>query len=291
MHLRSFGIIVVALQSGAIVSAASPTDSDPLEGRLPVNALPSNISMTSRDGRSAAARGPLPDPVLLDGSNQPAEKKSDYGMLGEFEIPGSDEKGDKTAAADQADQKQQQQGAGGSKQQDNKSQKGGGSQSKSAQQSQGGGGASDKADDSQSGGGAGEESADAAQSGGGSSSSKSGAKSSRGGGSAKSIAQNDPNASAQGAESSGLSSPDGGEAAAQGDAAPSKPGEMKIGDATMQIKTQTTGTAPNVVGLQQPVGKDVPQQYDARTPGGGRQSGNSNGNKGVEKGQTMPTGL
>jgi len=44
---------------------------------------------------SAATRGTpagkvLPDPTLLDGSNQPAEKKSEYGMIGDFELPGDE---------------------------------------------------------------------------------------------------------------------------------------------------------------------------------------------------------
>jgi hypothetical protein len=58
----------------------------------------------------------------------------------------------------------------------------------------------------------------------------------------------------------------------------------------MQIQPQAP--APGVVGMpQQPVGKDVPQQYDARTPGGGNQSSSGRGNQGVEKGRVMPSGI
>src|SRR5687768_7097873 len=32
----------------------------------------------------------LPDPVLLDGSTQQPEKKSEYGMIGDFELPGDE---------------------------------------------------------------------------------------------------------------------------------------------------------------------------------------------------------
>lgn len=40
--------------------------------------------------RGGSARGPLPDPVLLDGSAHPAEKRPEYGMVGEFELPGDE---------------------------------------------------------------------------------------------------------------------------------------------------------------------------------------------------------
>jgi hypothetical protein len=47
---------------------------------------------TARPGaaRGGSAKGPLPDPALLDGSTQPAEKKSEYGMIGDFELPGDE---------------------------------------------------------------------------------------------------------------------------------------------------------------------------------------------------------
>ncbi|MGH7945940.1 MAG: hypothetical protein ACREF9_13155, partial [Opitutaceae bacterium] len=41
---------------------------------------------TSKSG----ARGPLPDPVILDGSTHAPEKKSEYGMIGDFELPGDE---------------------------------------------------------------------------------------------------------------------------------------------------------------------------------------------------------
>jgi hypothetical protein len=288
MRLRILCLLFATLPFGARASAASALDPDPLD--LKVRPDPSQPPLTAAEQRArdqALARmpkGPLPDPSLLDGSKQAEEKKQDYGMLGEFEIPGSDEKSDKVGGP--PDQKQ----GGGAKQPDDKSQKSSGSQAQASQQQ--GGGAADKADQSQNGGGAGSESADGSQSGGGSSGSKSSSKSSKGGkggGSANSIAQNDPNATAEGAESSGLSSPEGGETAGQGSAAPPKPGEMKIGDATMQIKTQAASAAPNVVGVQQPAGKEVPQQYGRMAAG--QPQTNTNVNKGVEKGQTMPNGL
>jgi hypothetical protein len=342
MRLRPFCLFVATLPLGAIAWAASPTDPDPLAARNPVD--PSSAIDTAAAQRamhsalgtsSSAPHGILPDPVLLDGSTQAAEKKPAYGMLGEFEIPGDDNGGQNDSSKQNQQQQQQQGGSSGSKSQDQKSQQssggsqsqsgqqggggqsgqqgggggqsqsgqqgGGGSQSQSGQQQGGGGGSSDKIDQSQSGGGDGDQSADASQSGGGGqssgkagggsrSASRSGSKSSKGGSGGGSVGQSDPNASSDGAaESSGLSAQEGGELASQGDAMPAKPGEMKIGDATMQIKTQTASPTQSVVGVQQPVGKEVPQEY-GRMAAGQPQS-NTNVNHGVEKGQTMPTGL
>src|SRR5205814_10734655 len=60
---------------------SSPTSASAATGTSPRNTTAS---------RSSSAKGPLPDPALLDGSTQPAEKKPEQGMLGEFELPGDD---------------------------------------------------------------------------------------------------------------------------------------------------------------------------------------------------------
>jgi hypothetical protein len=60
---------------------------------------------------TGTAKGPLPDPVLLDGSALEAEKRPEYGMLGEFEMAG-----DENAKSDKVGGQQQQQGAGGQQQ-------------------------------------------------------------------------------------------------------------------------------------------------------------------------------
>ena len=47
----------------------------------------------ARDPRTPAqraAKGPLPDPALLDGSAQAPEKRPEFGMLGEFDIAGDE---------------------------------------------------------------------------------------------------------------------------------------------------------------------------------------------------------
>ncbi len=57
------------------------------------SATPSNRPTSApgaRAGTPAAGKGILPDPALLDGSKQPAEKRSEYGMIGDFELPGDD---------------------------------------------------------------------------------------------------------------------------------------------------------------------------------------------------------
>ena len=49
----------------------------------------------SRAATPAAGKGILPDPALLDGSKHPAEKRSEYGMIGDFELPGDDSRSGK----------------------------------------------------------------------------------------------------------------------------------------------------------------------------------------------------
>ena len=68
---------------------------------LPAALLAADASRDSSSKAASAGRTPaatrgapagkvLPDPILLDGSNQPAEKKSEYGMIGDFELPGDE---------------------------------------------------------------------------------------------------------------------------------------------------------------------------------------------------------
>jgi hypothetical protein len=96
---------------------------------------------------------------------------------------------------------------------------------------------------------------------------------------------------AEGTQAASLSDPSGGAAASQSQGTVSKPGDVKIGDASLQIKTLPAASAASVVGLEpQAKGKETPQSYDPKTPGGGKQSG-GRGNQGVEKGKVMPSGL
>lgn len=72
----------------------------------------------ARSGRTPG-REILPDPILLDGSSQPAEKKPEQGMLGNFELPGDDNVrsgkagGAQTPPGEQAGAAEQKQGGKG----------------------------------------------------------------------------------------------------------------------------------------------------------------------------------
>src|SRR5687767_1384014 len=72
---------LVANGSGAAEQPRTQTGSQ--TGKIAPAARPTST-------KSGAARGVLPDPVLLDGSTQPPEKKSEYGMIGDFELPGDE---------------------------------------------------------------------------------------------------------------------------------------------------------------------------------------------------------
>lgn len=103
-----------------------------------------------------------------------------------------------------------------------------------------------------------------------------------GGGDTK-IAQG-PEAPAAGVQVADLKVPEG--AASGGpDQNTSKPGNLQIGDATLQIQTLSKNT-PNVVGME----SSTNQQYEKKLPSGSPPSG-SNRNTGVEKGRVIPKGL
>src|SRR5471032_2545188 len=119
MRLRPLCFFAATLSLGAIASAASATDPDPLDATHTPPVDPSSAIDTAAAQRalhaalastSSAQPGVLPDPKLLDGSTQAAEKKPAYGMLGEFEIPGDDNGGQNSSSKQQQQQQQQQQG-------------------------------------------------------------------------------------------------------------------------------------------------------------------------------------
>ncbi|OHE89350.1 MAG: hypothetical protein A3G75_06715 [Verrucomicrobia bacterium RIFCSPLOWO2_12_FULL_64_8] len=49
---------------------------------------------------SVSAKKALPDPDLFDGSKHPPEKQPEYGMLGEFELPGDEQQSDRVGGSD-----------------------------------------------------------------------------------------------------------------------------------------------------------------------------------------------
>lgn len=93
-----------------------------------------------------------------------------------------------------------------------------------------------------------------------------------------------PEAPAEGVQVADLKVPEG--AAAGGpDQNISRPRDLQIGDATLQIQTQSKN-APNVIGME----SSTNQQYEKKLPSGSPPSG-SNRNTGVEKGRVIPKGL
>ena len=82
---RGVGAAVVLIGTAGIVFAA-----DDARTRIEPGKSASPAVQRAGSARPGAARGPLPDPALLDGSTQPAEKKSEHGMIGDFELPGDE---------------------------------------------------------------------------------------------------------------------------------------------------------------------------------------------------------
>src|SRR4051812_14860188 len=111
MHSRSFRIgwaTALLVFGGANLVAQPGRDSTKESARDP------RASANSQRG----AKGPLPDPALLDGSALEAEKRPDYGMLGEFEMPGDENaKGDRVGKT--SDQPKGSAGGGAQQQQQN----------------------------------------------------------------------------------------------------------------------------------------------------------------------------
>jgi hypothetical protein len=235
------------------------------ETRTPAGSSKGTISPAQRPPapRTGAARGPLPDPTLLDGSKHPAEKKSEYGMIGDFELPGDENARNGRVGGgqqNQGQQQQQQQGAGGM----GMPQMGGGPQGeksagKSAEQS------------------AAEQQQQANAQGGGPQNPDAAGQQIAGAG--------DPNAKAEGMQVAQL----GGEPSGEQNGGPGeKPPSVAIGDSAMRIP-QSQSTA-QVVGAQQQANQNT-QVYEKGTGTGGKAPTGSQGPNRIEKGRTIPSGL
>ncbi|MBI4624986.1 MAG: hypothetical protein HY736_17435 [Verrucomicrobia bacterium] len=198
----------------------------------------------------------LPDPVLLDGSTQAAEKRPEYGMLGDFELPGDENVRDGKVGGSQNGsengEQSEKQGGGGATAQSQAQPGGKGDQQPDAAAKQGGGaeGAQDKAGQIGAGG--------------------------------PIAGQGDPNAKAEGMQVKDLQ----GENAGAGGETGQKPQQMAIGDSAMRIKP--VPNAPSVVGAQ-PAGQT--QQMEKAIGRGAVSPSGNNTNKGAEKGRVMPSGL
>ncbi|HUR58976.1 MAG TPA: hypothetical protein VM029_14780 [Opitutaceae bacterium] len=258
-------IVLLSLGTGLTVGAESA--SSPAKGSPSASKAPASSSTTRpAPGRSSTAKGPLPDPILLDGSTLPAEKRSETGMIGDFELPGDDNVRNGKVGGPQSQNPGGQPGLqtnmpmglpqGGASQSGQQSGQQGGQQ---GSQSQGGG--ADQAGGQQA---------------------QQGAQGSQGSAGAQASAQG-------GAEAGGVQvgelTGEGADPGAAGKA--SKPQQVAIGDSAMRI--DSTPPSPGVVGSQIPAGPT--QQHDKGTGSGGKGAGGSGGNKGVERGRTMPSGL
>ena len=229
----------------------------------------SSTAQRSPTGRPTSGRGLLPDPALLDGSTQPAEKKSEYGMIGDFELPGDENAkngrvgggGGGPQGQNQPQQGQQQGGGGGGLPMGLPTAGGGGAQAQGGQPpgmppgaqtaQQGGGSENPNAKENQPGGGAG-----------------------------------DPNAKAEGIKVAQLGGDPSGPQTPGGTS--DKPPPVAIGDSAMRI--QTSANMPGVVGQQQIANQNT-QVYEKGTGSGGKPPTGQQGPNRVEKGRAIPAGL
>jgi hypothetical protein len=213
--------------------------------------------------KSGSARGPLPDPILLDGSTQPAEKKSEYGMIGDFELPGDENVKDGKVGGPQNPGQQGQQNQSG--------QNGAGGMPMGLPQ--GGGAAGQQAQQQASkAGAAGEQQA--------------GAQQQNPNAAGNQVAgAGDPNAKPEGVQVAQL----GGEGSGDQQLPPGeKPPPVAIGDSAMRI--QTSANSPGVVGAQQLPSQNT-QQHEKGTGTGGKAPTGTQGPGRIEKGRTIPAGL
>jgi len=252
------GTVLLAAFSAHGSGAAAPADGSQT-GKIAPAARPSTKAGTSR--------GPLPDPALLDGSSQAAEKRSEYGMIGDFELPGDDTKTGKVGGSpgqpgQQQQQQQQQQGGGGMPM--GIPQGGGGGEQQQQQQQAAKAGAQGGQQGAQ-GGQQGPENPNAAGN--------------------QVAGSGDPNATPEGAQVAQLEGQGGsGEQIPPGE----KPQPVAIGDSAMQIKT--SAAAPGVVGGQQIPAQNT-QQHEKGTGSGGKGPSGAQGGGRIEKGRSIPAGL
>ena len=259
---------IVILSLGAGVAGGAESASNPAKGSPSAASKAPAVSTTARPapGRgSSAAKGPLPDPVLLDGSTLPVEKRPEHGMIGDFELPG-----DENARNGKVGGPQNQGPGGQSGLQTNMPMglpQGGASQSGQQSGQQGG-----------------QQGSQGSQSQAGGQQAQQGAQGSQGSAGAQASTGAEGGAQAGGVQVGELTG-EGADPGAAGKA--SKPQQVAIGDSAMRI--ESTAPSPGVVGSQIPAGPT--QQHDKGTGSGGKGAAGSGGNKGVERGRTMPSGL
>jgi hypothetical protein len=253
---------------------------------LSITAFAASAPEDERDS-ARTPKGPLPDPALLDGSAQQPEKRSDRGMLGQFDVPGDDSKSD---SKNDSANSQSGQGGGGAQSDDKSAQGGGGGAQQQDKNNQGGGGGGQQQADAKSGQGGGGQQGDtaSAKSGGGGGTQAGGSGTQSGSAGSGQAAQNDPNAKAEGVQVGQLNGASaGGQQGGQNSAQSGKPAQIALGDKAMQI-SQASAT-PGVVGSQ--VADPMTRPADAKMGNGVVAPSGDNSNRGAEKGRTMPQGL
>lgn len=225
---------------------------------------------------SGGGRVVLPDPLLLDGSAHRAENKSEYGMIGDFEVPGDDNVRNGKVGGNS--------GTAGSQKAPDSSVSmptalpaGGTGQENPAAKTAGGAGAMQP---TQGNAAAANSKATPAAGGGGATDPKAAQKTGGGGG-------GEPIAQAQGIQVPELGGAQSG--LAPGDAGARAPGAVSLGDKAMMIP-QSTQSMAGVVGLQQPVNQNT-QVYEKPTGTGGKGSTGTQGPNRAEKGRAIPAGL
>lgn len=245
-----------------------------------------SASATKAGSARSSAKGPLPDPVLLDGSTLQAEKRPEHGMIGDFELPGDDNSrsgkvgGPPGQPGGQGGGQQQQQPPGVSVSLPNPlglpmPTGGAGAQTPSAglpslpdPTKQGSaGGAQDSAGAIPPAGGAGAQGAQQSQSAGG--------------------AAGGPAGSPDGIQVGGLQ----GEASAGGEnsgGTTAKPSPVSIGDSAMRIEPSSNPAASG--GQNQQIAGQT-QQHEKGTGSGGKGSGGASSGNRAEKGRVIPAGL
>lgn len=262
---RSVSTLVIAALAAAVnCGAAETTTTRPPSGKA--------IQPASRPASSSTksgARGPLPDPALLDGSAHTPEKKSEHGMIGEFELPGDENVRNGKVGGPQ----NQNPSAGGGAQSNNMPQGmpqgGGGQQGQQSQQQQGG--------------------AQGAQASGQQAGGAQGGPQNPNAGGAPIQGAGDPGAQPQGAQVGQISGDAAGQQQGGGAGPGDKPQQVSIGDSAMRIDPSGAAQA-GVVGAQQPAGSHT-QQHEKGTGSGGKGSGGSGSGNRVEKGRVIPAGL
>lgn len=214
---------------------------------------PASAERVAPGRTGSSARGPLPDPALLDGSKVAAEKKGDFGMIGDFELPGEEDgKKDKAGGT----------GGGGPENQQAES---GGSGQPGAGGEAGQSGVAGTGKQGPQGQGAGPE-----------------GKEGQGGASGA----GDPNAKPEGMKVAQLGGDASGAVGAEG---PQKPPQVAIGDAAMRIP-QNQQAMSGVVGAQQAANQNT-QVYEKGTGTGGKGPTGKQGPNRTEKGRSIPAGL